>query len=99
MEEFGEKLKLSVFGLDAQRDINSDIVTHEELLEYFGKRSSYGWKVKMSDLLNVEDCSKFLKLYEFVFAQPFINGDYSSIFLKGWLAHKKGHPNIVCLGQ
>jgi hypothetical protein len=56
VEEFGEKLKLSVFGLDTQHDINLDIVTHEELLEYFGKRS-YGWKVKMSNLLSVKDCS------------------------------------------
>jgi hypothetical protein len=45
MEEFGEKLKLSAFGLDVWREINSDIVTHEELLEYFGKRSYNGWKV------------------------------------------------------
>jgi hypothetical protein len=45
----------------------------------------------MFNLLNVEDCSKFLMLYEFVYAHPLANGDYSGIFLKGWLAHRKGH--------
>ncbi len=84
---------MSVFGLDAQSEINSNIVTHEELLEYFGKRSSYGWKVKMSNLLSVKDCLEILKLYESVYAHPVTNGDYSSIYLKGWLARKKGHPN------
>jgi hypothetical protein len=38
MEEFREKLELSAFGLDIQHEINSDIVTHEELLEYFWKK-------------------------------------------------------------
>jgi hypothetical protein len=55
------------------------------------KLSSNGWKVKMSNLLNVEDCSEFLKLYESVYAHPPSNGDYFNIFLKAWLAHKKGH--------
>jgi hypothetical protein len=59
MEEIGEKLELIVSRLDVQCEINSDIRTHEELLEYFGKRSFNGWKVKMSNLLNVEDCSNF----------------------------------------
>jgi hypothetical protein len=45
----------------------------------------------MSNLLNVEDCSEFLKLYESVYAHPPSNGDYFNIFLKAWLAHKKGH--------
>jgi hypothetical protein len=68
-------------------------VTHEELLEYFGKISSYGWKVKMSYLLSVKYCLEILKLYESIYAEPLTNGDYSSKFFKGWLAHKKGHHN------
>jgi hypothetical protein len=37
------------------------MVTHEELLEYFGKRSFNAWKVKMFDLLNVKKmCRKGL---------------------------------------
>jgi hypothetical protein len=32
-----------------------------------------------------------LTLYEIVYVHPPFNGDYSSIFLKGWLAEKKGH--------
>jgi hypothetical protein len=47
----------------------------------------------MFDLLNVEDCLEILKLYDSVYAHPVTNGDYSSIYLKGWLACKKGHPN------
>ncbi len=38
VEEFGEELELSAFGLDDRHGINSNIVTHEELLEHFGKR-------------------------------------------------------------
>jgi hypothetical protein len=32
-----------------------------------------------------------LTLYEIVYVHPPFNGDNSSIFLKGWLAKKKGH--------
>jgi hypothetical protein len=38
VEEFGEKLELNASGLDVRHEINSNIVTHEELLEYFWKK-------------------------------------------------------------
>jgi hypothetical protein len=69
-----------------------DIILEYDLVIDFGKRSSpYGWKVKACDLLSVEDCLAILTMYEIVYVHPPSNGDYSSIFLKGWSAENKRH--------
>jgi hypothetical protein len=84
VQNFGEKLSLKSSGLDTHCDITSKIVSKDDLLSYFGKRSSpNGWKAKACDLLSVEDCLAILTLYEIVYAHPPSNGDYSNIFLKG----------------
>jgi hypothetical protein len=72
--------------------MTSNIILEYDLVIYFGKRSSpYGWKVKACDLLSVEDCLAILTMYEIVYVHPPSNGDYSSIFLKGWSVENKGH--------
>jgi hypothetical protein len=92
VEDFGEKLSLKSSTLDIHRDITSKIVSKDDLVTYFGKRSSpNGWKVKTCDLLSAKDCLAILTLYETIYVHPPSNGDYFGIFLKGWLAKKKGH--------
>lgn len=61
-------------------------------MTFFGKKlSPKGWKVKPCDLLSVEDCEGILKLYETIYAHPPSDGDYSNIFLKGWLVERKNY--------
>jgi hypothetical protein len=42
VQDFGEKLSLNAFGLNVRCDISVDIVSKDELVTYFGKRSSFG---------------------------------------------------------
>jgi len=63
VQDFGDKLSLNAFGLDVHCDTSTNIVSKDELVTYFGKRSSPNdWKVKPCDLLSVEDCEGILKL-------------------------------------
>jgi hypothetical protein len=92
VQDFGEKLSLNAFRLDVRCDIPIDIISKDELVTFFGKRSSLNcWKVKPCDLLSVEDCEGILKLYETIYVHPPSNGDYSGIFLKVWLANRKNY--------
>jgi RNA recognition motif-containing protein len=50
VHDFGNKLSLNVYGLNVHHDISTNIVSEDELVTYFGKRSSLnGWKVKPCD--------------------------------------------------
>jgi hypothetical protein len=63
VQDFGDKLSLNASRLDVHRDTSTNIVSKDELVTYFGKRSSLNdWKAKPCDLLSVEDCEGILKL-------------------------------------
>jgi hypothetical protein len=84
VQDFGEELSLKSSRLNAHHDITSEIVSENDLVTYFGKKSPpNGWKVKACDLLSVEDCLATLTLYETIYVHRPSNGDYSDIFLKG----------------
>jgi hypothetical protein len=91
MDDFHKNLKLFNVGMDPWKGIDSNIVFHANLEKFFGKRTQNGWKPKPNDHLIVANCGALVKLYEDVYAHPPNNGQYSIIFLKGWLAHYKGH--------
>jgi hypothetical protein len=72
-------------------DLDPDLVTNAELEEVFRKRGHNGWKPKPNDKLIIINYATLLKLYEVVYAHPLDNGQYSIVFLRGWLAQCKGH--------
>jgi hypothetical protein len=57
----------------------------------FGKQERNGFKPKPNEHLTIVNCDALLKFYKIVYAHPLDNGQYSAIFLKGWLAHYNGH--------
>jgi hypothetical protein len=68
-----------------------NLVKHAELEKMFGKREQNGFKPKPNEHLTIVNCDVFLKLYKIVYAHPVNNGQYFTIFFKGWLAHRNGH--------
>jgi hypothetical protein len=57
----------------------------------FGKQEHNGFKPKPNEHLTIGNCDALLKLYKTMYVHPPNNGQYSTIFLKGWLAHCNGH--------
>jgi hypothetical protein len=91
MDDSHKNLKLSNVGMDLWKGIDSNIISHVDLEKFFGKQTQNVWKSKPNDHSTIANCSALLKLCEDVYDHPFDNGQYSVIFLKGWLAHCNSH--------
>jgi hypothetical protein len=91
MDDFHKNLKLSNVGMDLWKGIDFDIISNVDLEKFFGKQTQNGWKLKPNDHLTIASCGALLKLYEDVYVDPLDNGQYSAIFLKGWLAYHNNH--------
>jgi hypothetical protein len=68
----------------------ASLVSDDEITFMFSARQPNGWKVNIIEFVIVEDYEAHFKLYEDVYAHPPPNGDYPSVFLHGWLVHRKG---------
>jgi hypothetical protein len=88
---FVEIWKLCNVGIDIKNDLDPDVVIDAKLEEVFGKRGQNGWNLKSNDKLTVANYVTSLKLYEAIYAHPPDNGQYSIVFLWGWLVQRKGH--------
>jgi hypothetical protein len=95
VDDHHQRLKLSNFGMDPQKDLNFCLVSIEEVEHVFGKKRQNGWKIKVNEILTIANFCALLKLYEDIYAHPPPlappHGDYLIVFLHGWLAHHKGH--------
>jgi len=67
-----------------------NLVAHEELKKMFGKQEHDGLKPKSNEHSTAANCDALLKLYKIVYAHPPNNGQYLTIFFKGWFAHLNG---------
>jgi hypothetical protein len=91
LEDFSRNLNLVYEGWDPHRNLNSFVLTHEELEATFGKREHNGWKGRPNELMTCSDCAGLQKLYELVYGHAPTNSDYLIIFLCGWLVQRKNH--------
>jgi hypothetical protein len=77
--EFGEQR------LGPQWDLDSSMLTHEELEVAFGKREQNGWNAKPNELITCTNYVGFQKLCELVYGHVPTNDDYLTIFcVVGW---------------
>jgi hypothetical protein len=76
LEDFFVKLKLSNSGINPRRDIDSSVVSHEQLIQVFGKRHTNKFKMKVNEHLTVQECDSLNRLHQVVYARPLANGDY-----------------------
>jgi hypothetical protein len=68
----------------------ASLVSNDEIPFVFRARQLNGWKVSINEFVIIEDYEALFKLYENVYTHPPPNGDYLSVFLHGWLVHRKG---------
>jgi hypothetical protein len=69
-------------------------MAHEELTSIFGVRQQNEWKASVSEFLTEKDCEMLCKLYEDVYAQPPLNGDYLVFFyMVSWFSVKGVQAN------
>jgi hypothetical protein len=66
-----------------------DIVTNAKLKQVFGKKECTGWKPNVNDHSIAANCDALSKLYDVVYGHALDNGQFSTFFLKGWLAQCK----------
>jgi hypothetical protein len=55
LDEFHKNLKLNNIGVNLQKDLDFDLITHVEL-EVFGKIAQNGWKLKPNEHLKLANC-------------------------------------------
>ncbi len=85
MDDFQINLKQYNVGINIRNNLDPNLVTNAKLEEVFGKKGHNGWKQKP----NYKLCC-LVSLYEVIYAHPPNNGQYSTVFLQGWLAQHKG---------
>jgi hypothetical protein len=83
LDEYHQRFKLNIVGLNPHKDVDFSLVSNEELESVFGKRRQNGWKVKVDENLTATSCFALLKLYEVVYVHLPPNGDYLTIFMHG----------------
>jgi hypothetical protein len=69
-------------GLNPHKDVDSNLVSNEELESVFGKRGLNGWKMKVNENLTITSCYALLKFYEAIYVHLPPNGDYLTIFMR-----------------
>ncbi len=91
MDDFHTNLKLCIKGIDpCKGEKMIDIVSNAKPDNVFGKKEHIGWKPKVNDHLIVTNYDALSKLCD-VYGHAPVNGQFSTIFLKGWLAQCKSH--------
>ncbi len=86
MDDFHMNLKLSNEGIDpCKGEEMIDIITNAKLEEVFGKRECIGWNPKANDHLVPINYDALSNVYDDVYGHALNNGQFSTIFLKGWL--------------
>jgi len=85
LEDFFRNLNLVNEGWDPWQDLDSCMLTHEEVKATFGKREQNGWKARPSELITHSNCVELQKIYELVYGHAPTNNDYPTIFfVVGW---------------